>query len=473
MVLHSVIRDFTVDEKLTPLSLGAVKAHSDFPRRKAPGLPWSEHEYKDKEAVCTDPVSWGTIQRDWDLIGRGKAITLPDCQTFQRLIACNKDREKVRPVWGYPTAVVVEEGRFFYPWMEWLKARSDDHCYGIGLETALGGMRYLDDMTRQLHNVNNTVIAGLDWSGFDTTVPAWLIRDAFSVLKLSFRFDQIRSSDGRIWPVTAKESERRWKKIVDYFINTTIRLPNGERYKKTSGVPSGSMFTNVVDTICNAIITRYCTFHTTQYLPKGDVYYGDDTYAIIKKPFDVESFARIATESFGMQLNLSKSVVTYDASEVTFLGFYNINGRPKRSMDFLFASFMIPEHRNDDPFETSTRALGQLYSTMYGPDAYTWYLILREIQIYAHIDNSEIEEFVRSNYHRFKFLQNLGLPASEVVVPEYKVDHFFHTVHGIEPLRAPTRSFLHRRTFMPLGINYAWPFSDYEPTDWLEDSDVS
>jgi len=73
----------------------------------------------------------------------------------------------------------------------------------------------------------------LDWKGFDSTVPAWLIRLAFEI----------------IWSLciinedAAPYYRRVFDFIVDSFINTRLMMPDGTTKQKNRGIPSGSGFT--------------------------------------------------------------------------------------------------------------------------------------------------------------------------------------------------------------------------------------
>jgi hypothetical protein len=68
--------------------------------------------------------------------------------------------------------------------------------------------------------------------------------------------------------------------MVNYFINTPFYLPSDQRIKEAGGVPSGTGFTNLIDTVCNAIGTRYMLIHTIGEIPKYDMYMGDDSLII-------------------------------------------------------------------------------------------------------------------------------------------------------------------------------------------------
>jgi hypothetical protein len=81
--------------------------------------------------------------------------------------------------------------------------------------------------------------------------------------------------DGNVFEVSEKETLLRFKRLVRYFINTPVRVCSGERLRKSGGVPSGSMFTNMIDSIVNMIAMRYCIYSTTDAFPLGEIYLCD------------------------------------------------------------------------------------------------------------------------------------------------------------------------------------------------------
>lgn len=67
---------------------------------------------------------------------------------------------------------------YFYPVLSYLKQHPEP-IIAYGIETGNGGMAYIHAMAEQFPH--RPVHLG-DWSGFDHIIPAWLIRDAFSII---------------------------------------------------------------------------------------------------------------------------------------------------------------------------------------------------------------------------------------------------------------------------------------------------
>nr|APG78275.1 RdRp [Hubei partiti-like virus 13] len=413
---QSVRREFVPQTPIIPLTIGAAATSSTVPKDKAPGLPWRNEGFKTKKEVFESEDAMKRIRRDWILIGKGYRVVLPDCLVYARAQICSKDTNKVRATWGYPTGVFIEEARYVYPYLDFLKNRRDDYPLAYGIEMGNGGMGYIDDMFTRCGNGARAVM--MDWSKFDKMVPAWLIRDAFLILKECFNMSYVRDSEGKIWPVNPEISAKRWAKCVSYFINTPFRLPDGSRFKKRSGVPSGSGFTNIIDSIINAIVTRYCMYNTTGELPRYDMFMGDDSVVMTTRKVNLEAIAKLALRKFGFILNINKSFVTTNRCNIQFLGYFNNFGYPIRDQDFLIASFMLPEHVNEpDPLFTAVRAVGQMWSTFNGAAAVRWYEIVHDLEEKYCFDPNWFTNYMTEYPNRLKFLRLHGLEASKFPNP--------------------------------------------------------
>jgi hypothetical protein len=179
MAVQSVIEQLVPKEKLIPLTLSAVEKHPDFPKDRSPGIPWTLKGYRKKKDCIEYPDARRVWHIKWSRIGRGKAETLPDVCLFFRAQIATLDKNKIRAVWGYPIDVLVEEGRFFYPYIEWMKQVKHNIPIAYQVEMATGGMQYIDQMVQRHKNCR--FIVG-DWSKFDKTIPGWLLITAFNIL---------------------------------------------------------------------------------------------------------------------------------------------------------------------------------------------------------------------------------------------------------------------------------------------------
>ena len=78
----------------------------------------------------------------------------------------------------------------------------------------------------------------VDFSKYDSTVQSWLIKEAFDIFKEFF--------------------DEEYHKEIDFcchdFINSKILMPDGKIYVTNKGIPSGSYFTQLVGSVCNALM---------------------------------------------------------------------------------------------------------------------------------------------------------------------------------------------------------------------------
>nr|QUS52685.1 RNA-dependent RNA polymerase [Mute swan feces associated partitiviridae L] len=411
-VLDSVRRDFVPEVPLVPLTLGGVKDHPDFPKSKSPGLPYIlEGVHRKDIAFDRD---FGNLLGVWDRIGRGRPVHLPDVCAYFRAQLATHDKDKIRAVWGFPLAVTAEEARFVYPYLEWIKKSKAPVSYG--LEMAKGGMAYINSML-----LSGRTYCCLDWSSFDKCPPAWLIRDVFGILKQSFDMSSVLASDGKYFPVRKDKSDRRWERLVSYFINTTIRFPDGRRFRKDGGIPSGSVFTNIVDTIVNCIVTRYMVYQCTGHLPEGEIYHGDDSVLSLRGCVNLDDWSKLALSSFGLVLSTKKSWCTKNRRNVHFLGFYNSNGFPIRSQDFILSSFIEPERVITSVLETTARAVGQMYSTLHPMQAAKWWCIVNDLMHVHSLSKESLSAWISEHPERFKYLWHFGFKPGDIVIPETSV----------------------------------------------------
>nr|APG78183.1 RdRp [Beihai partiti-like virus 1] len=413
LALQSVREQYTPQERLVPLTLGAVEQHPDLTRDSAPGLPYSQEGYRTKADVLNAGIS-GRWHKLWDVVGKGKPAQIPDSQHFFRAQTVDDpDVHKIRTTWGYPFDVLIEESRFFLPYIKWLKT-TDQVPIGYQVEIATGGMHYIDDM---LKSHPRATFGMLDWRKFDKTIPAWLIRDAFQIMYDVYEMGKVQCSEGKLWPVNSQHSQRRFRKIVNYFINTTIQTHIGLRFRKTGGVPSGSMFTNIIDSIVNAIVMRYLIYSYAGEFPLADIYMGDDSLLVLKDPINLDFLGELAEKKFSMILNTKKSYLTSNPNNVHFLGYYNCDGRPGRNTDFLISSFCDPERTVRDPHITLVRALGEMFATCDHFKAVDWYEILIRLLMQTGITAYEFNSIVSHKKRILKHLKTYGWDLSKISVP--------------------------------------------------------
>lgn len=228
----------------------------------------------------------------------------PDpCVAFKR----TQFNGKTRLVWGYPYAMTAIEGLFARPLIDKFKQKITPMTFAkstlqIGAEL-------------RCQSYANEWAYSTDVSSFDSALSGDLIRVAFNILKTWFDLSAIE-------PTTQAPYSLAWDMVVDYFIHTPIVMPNGYVYfGKRHGVPSGSYFTQLIDSICNVIICGAISYHFNLNVDKGSInVLGDDLLFWSNRDVDLEDIASYGSRLFGITLNADKSRKFRSGSMVHYLG---------------------------------------------------------------------------------------------------------------------------------------------------------
>lgn len=111
-----------------------------------------------------------------------------------------------------------------------------------------------------------------DYSKFDSSVPACVVRKAFQIFKELFvSFDHTTSTV--------------YDFLIENFLNSKVDLSDGRLLQKFGGVPSGSGFTSIIGSICNYIMLDTCFMKMGLDKNRWSaIVYGDDCLIGIKKP---------------------------------------------------------------------------------------------------------------------------------------------------------------------------------------------
>lgn len=148
------------------------------------------------------------------------------------------------------------------------------------------------ELRRRVHDIGEkcNYWYSLDYSHFDASIPGWLIRDAFSLLKSCFR-----SVNDDIWNV-----------MVHDFVNKTLVRPNGDLVTAHDGIPSGDMFTQIIGSLCNYIMI--VTYLFSRNIKAFDtITMGDDNLLGVYYPLDLDDLANYMHNMFGAVINPLKA----------------------------------------------------------------------------------------------------------------------------------------------------------------------
>lgn len=234
---------FCLENRVNPYHLNDLFFMPSDIRASSAGLPWSELrdddgllKYPTRGSVMDDPATRNSIRLYWHKVKRGDKVQTPDTKVVARAHMQSGGRDKIRAVYCYPTTITLGEAQFARPLIAAYKRQTTPIAYGYDMAT--GGARRL-----RRHLASHSTFACLDFKCFDKTVSKQLIYAAFNIL---FENIDFRRYQGEGIPI-ASNLVRAWLHIVDYFVNTKFRFPTGEVYKKDSGVPSGSYFTQLIN----------------------------------------------------------------------------------------------------------------------------------------------------------------------------------------------------------------------------------
>jgi len=233
------------------------------------------------------------------------------------------EKLKVRNVWGSPFHHIILEGLAAQPMIEqFVNKNSFIHIGGDPLVTVAERISQLNDKYTWLYTY--------DWSQFDATCSRFEIRLAFDVIKKVTTFPN-------------KESENVFDLMRELFIYKKVVGPDGNIYSCNKGVPSGSFWTNLVDSIINYFRIQYLWRIITGKSMESLDTHGDDGVGGSNTYVSTEQLSEEA-QKYGWKLNPDKSIVTRDMSIIEFLGRNSHGGWSRRSVDKCLRLLVFTEY---------------------------------------------------------------------------------------------------------------------------------
>lgn len=198
---------------------------------------------------------------------------------------------KTRLVWAYPLEMTLIEGKFAVPIYSIMKKKRTPMMFARA-KHEVGAL--IDSFVKS----TGDCVYGLDYSKFDSTIPSFMIRFAFKVIRTWFDFQDSEDQEG-------------WDTMVKYFIHTPIVMSDGNLYTgKKHGVPSGSYFTQLVDSIVNvALIGALSHSFGMKISHRNFFVLGDDVILSTYKGCDLSKVADYLRETFGIILHPHKCEV--------------------------------------------------------------------------------------------------------------------------------------------------------------------
>jgi hypothetical protein len=346
--LNRYATQWTANEGLdSSLEFGFRKAYKIFARPKA----WkqlqvlSDSEVQTKALKLAKSAGLPTMKSKRDSLtyafDREKQIRLgikaPNpCVAYKRTQKGNK----TRLVWGYPLEMTIMESRFARPLIQRMLWMETPMAFGM-MKITMGAKIH-----RYCVEGKGTTVC-LDYSKYDTTLSKTMIKQAFRILSTWF------SDEDRV--------EFGWDTVVGYFIGTPIVMPDGHLYTgKDHGVPSGSYFTQMIDSIVNVALC-YALSHKFKFKIAHDSLYvlGDDVIMNVVGEVNLGKWGEYLTSKYGLLLHGEEKT---EVGRAHFLGAYWDKGKPDVPIQELVNKATFPENFRDYGGQPHSGAEGVLAS---------------------------------------------------------------------------------------------------------------
>jgi len=237
---------------------------------------------------------------------------------------------KTRLVWGYPYSETVIEGLVAYPFLQLLKGRNTPMAFAI-TTMALGAKL-------RVAAYHNRFGYSIDMASFDSSVSEFMIDQAFRIIKTWFNLDQVEPTSG----LTCREI---FVHVQNYFTHSSIVMPNGMIYHgRKHGVPSGSFFTQIIDSIVNVIIAGTISSKFHLHVDKREIFVlGDDLLIWSDRDMDLTTMAKFASETFGVTFRSDKSKKFRSSETIQYLGREWTHGIPDLPLEEVIKRMVFPE----------------------------------------------------------------------------------------------------------------------------------
>lgn len=148
------------------------------------------------------------------------------------------EMKKTRNVWGYPFADVFFESKFFFPFLETMREK---YWQASVISPDVVDIRLTEIVLRAIET--DRMLYSVDFDGFDASVSWQFIVKAFDYVKRSFD------------PMFSEFIDRICLRFYTIGIVTPTGILRGKH-----GVPSGSCFTNLIDSLVQAGIALTLDF---------------------------------------------------------------------------------------------------------------------------------------------------------------------------------------------------------------------
>lgn len=332
------------------------------------------------------------------------------------------EKTKGRIIWSVPIEVVLFEGQYACPYYQWIK--QNQRCpIMLGRDNKARVFQYVNqcqDKTR----------VTLDWSQFDSRVPGWLIAIVLKHLISNIDFLFGENVDDVI------------KMNCSYFIHTRVVSKTYHvDFVKHQGIPSGSMWTQIVGSICNMLVVRHC-------LNKRGVFFGDhlvlgdDTIFSLTTQDSrtamsiLHQLSKDAADLFGFSLNVDKCDISQPGDPVSFIGF-KVDSTGREIPNFAKLQFKL--RFLSKPLSIDQEKLRFLALYYLGGYMIPEYRVLAKVLDFSTINVDDIDEETEK---KLKYV--LGIDVDQLIQPGFDITQvnvdllaFGWTPAGRRPVQLP------------------------------------
>lgn len=317
------------------LAYAAFARRSDEPQLHVlPATEETAHLVTSNPGGSAGVTNFGCKKRDsidvalWRLreILKGQRACEP-CQAFKR----TQFNDKTRLVWGFPYSQTLIEGLLAHTLNQRFQCSRTPMAYG--LKSGVIGTRL------RVSSYRNKYAYSIDYSQYDSSIARSLIHVAFDILRTWFNLDEVE-------PITGATVSRIFEVIEGYFIFTPIIMPDMYLYRgKNHGVPSGSYFTQIVDSIVNVIIAGAQSYHFKLNVGLEDLMVlGDDQLFWSNHGVELNKIAYYVQRVFQVKAHGEEKSCIYHYDEpVHFLGRDWTDGVPGRDINEVIQLMVYPE----------------------------------------------------------------------------------------------------------------------------------
>jgi hypothetical protein len=275
--------------------------------------------------------------------------------TAGRRVQRGKSGPKTRLVWMASLVTTLVGSRFSKPVFKGLERKRPFSFSLRGVEKAA----LVEEFKSRFKFVYS-----IDVSGFDASMSARIIDDAFGIARTHLDLDE--------------GEELVWDRFKSDFIHSRLITPKGDVYQVHRGIPSGNPFTSIIGSLCNLIALNYILIRTMgRTVDKDRVQIqGDDSIIGLNTYVPLAEMSAVAGE-LGLSLSVEKSRVTGSLGEldtpVHYLGYTWQHGRPHRDLHEVVSSLVLPErHSKRDDAMSLLRLISSVQNSIENYQVFRW-----------------------------------------------------------------------------------------------------